>query len=529
MMNITIAAVVITVWLIGCAPGVTAAAPAPDPPFTADQVVASLNRTLAWYRQARVAMRTLNAATGSVFTRDDEQTALLIVQRAFDTARAEAALLSQHGKGRSDADEQQQRATEEQAEIRRAIEGEQQELQRVQRRMRAAPVREHPVLQRELVASANRLALHEARREMFTKFDPVDHLAPNVGADLEHQIQTLADSVPELRGGAAAAPAVTPGTSGSATTGGLRRLMALQRSRSSLEELEATTSQLARGVDGDLKAIDATLQPIAARLRALSTDPTEGGISLVDGQRTFQELLVRSRLVGAILPPLRDEAALVRRYARDLGAWNRALNQDIGEALESLALSLVGVLIAVVAILVGAAVWRIAAIRYVRDAYRRRLLMIARRVVVVVALALVMIFHFASELTALVAGLGFAAAGIAFALQNVILSVAGYFSMMTPGDGIRIGDRVSLQGPFGYVQGDVMEIGLVRIRLRELAGDPIQPTGRVVVFPNSVVFTGSFFKHPSDEPGGPEMAPRTPQPSPTPGSTRSRLYNVRPS
>ena len=94
--------------------------------------------------------------------------------------------------------------------------------------------------------------------------------------------------------------------------------------------------------------------------------------------------------------------------------------------------------------------------------------------------------------------LGFAAAGIAFALQNVILALAGYFAMLSP-DGIRVGDRVSLQGPFAYVNGEVVEIGFVRIRLRELAGDPPKPTGRIVVFPNSVVFTGTFFKHPTGE------------------------------
>jgi small-conductance mechanosensitive channel len=77
----------------------------------------------------------------------------------------------------------------------------------------------------------------------------------------------------------------------------------------------------------------------------------------------------------------------------------------------------------------------------------------------------------------------------------VILAVAGYFSMVAP-NGIRVGDRVSLQGPFTYVHGEVIEIGLVRIRLRELAADTLEPTGRIVVFPNSVVFTGSFFKHP---------------------------------
>ena len=65
--------------------------------------------------------------------------------------------------------------------------------------------------------------------------------------------------------------------------------------------------------------------------------------------------------------------------------------------------------------------------------------------------------------------------------------------MVAP-NGIRVGDRVSLQGPFGYVQGEVLDIGLVRIRLRELDGDQLRPTGRIVVFPNSVVFTGSFFK-----------------------------------
>jgi len=107
----------------------------------------------------------------------------------------------------------------------------------------------------------------------------------------------------------------------------------------------------------------------------------------------------------------------------------------------------------------------------------------------------VLIFHFTSEMTALVTALGFAAAGIAFALQNVILAVAGYFTMVAP-NGIRVGDRVSLQGPFGYVHGEVTEIGFVRIKLQELAGDPLRPSGRVVVFPNSVVFTGSFFKDP---------------------------------
>jgi hypothetical protein len=475
------------------------AAAIPPPPFTADQVMASLNRALVWYRQARVVMQSLGGASGSVFTRDDEQTALGVVRRAFEAARAEAALLNRRDATSSATEEHRRRVAEADAEVQRAMAVEQQELRRLQDRLRVAPVREHPELQRQLVAAANRLALVDARREMSAKFDQIDEVARDASADLEREIQALQDAVPELRPAPAAAPspASPPAAPASNTMELVHRLLTLHRSRGNLDDLAESTSQLARGLDADAKTAHTSLEGITARLRVLSSDPTAEGMSLPAGQRTFQELLARAKLTGAILPPLRDESALVRRYSRDLAAWNQALDRDFKEALQGLAVGMVGVLIAVAAILAGAVLWRVLALRYVRDPYRRRLVMMARRVAVVVGLGLVLVFHFASELTALVTALGFAAAGIAFALQNVILAIAGYFSMMGAGDGIRVGDRVSLQGPFGYVHGDVMEIGLVRIRLRELAGDPLRPTGRVVVFSNSVVFTGSFFKHPA--------------------------------
>jgi len=196
-----------------------------------------------------------------------------------------------------------------------------------------------------------------------------------------------------------------------------------------------------------------------------------------------------------VILSLRNEAVLVHRFAADLDGWRGALDRERSQALQSLGIGLIGVVIALAAILVGGMLWRVAVGRYVSDGYRRRLFLAVRNVVVWIAVTIVLIIHFASELTVLVTALGFAAAGIAFALQNVILALIGYFSMVAP-NGIRVGDRVSLQGPFGYVQGEVLDIGLVRIRLRELDGDPLHPTGRVVVFPNSVVFTGSFFKLP---------------------------------
>src|SRR5262249_57231958 len=55
-----------------------------------DRVIASLNEALAWYRDARVAIH----AVGTVFAREDEQTALAVLRRAFETARAHAAVIA---------------------------------------------------------------------------------------------------------------------------------------------------------------------------------------------------------------------------------------------------------------------------------------------------------------------------------------------------------------------------------------------------------------------------------------------------
>jgi len=66
------------------------AAPDSERSLTPDRVIGSLNQTLAWYREARVAMR----AVGTVFAREDEQTALAVLRRAFETARTQAAVLA---------------------------------------------------------------------------------------------------------------------------------------------------------------------------------------------------------------------------------------------------------------------------------------------------------------------------------------------------------------------------------------------------------------------------------------------------
>jgi small-conductance mechanosensitive channel len=71
---------------------------------------------------------------------------------------------------------------------------------------------------------------------------------------------------------------------------------------------------------------------------------------------------------------------------------------------------------------------------------------------------------------------------MAVALQNLILSVVGYFFLIGK-YGVRVGDRIQISG----VTGDVIDIGLVRLHIAEV-GTGFRQTGRIVAFSNAVVF-----------------------------------------
>jgi small-conductance mechanosensitive channel len=100
-------------------------------------------------------------------------------------------------------------------------------------------------------------------------------------------------------------------------------------------------------------------------------------------------------------------------------------------------------------------------------------------------------FTFASELSSIVTFAGLITAGLAVAMQSVLVSIVGYFLLIGK-YGIRVGDRVQI----GEVSGEIIELGMVRMYLMELASrGSFVPTGRVAAFPNSVVFqvtTGLF-------------------------------------
>ncbi len=99
---------------------------------------------------------------------------------------------------------------------------------------------------------------------------------------------------------------------------------------------------------------------------------------------------------------------------------------------------------------------------------------------------------FSDRLGGFTVALGVAGAGIAFALQEVIASFAGWFAISF-GNFYKTGDRVQLGG----IKGDVIDVGLLRTTLME-CGDWIKGdlyNGRVVRVANSFVFKEPVFNY----------------------------------
>ncbi len=108
-----------------------------------------------------------------------------------------------------------------------------------------------------------------------------------------------------------------------------------------------------------------------------------------------------------------------------------------------------------------------------------------------------LIVVFSDKLGGLTVALGVAGAGIAFALQEVIASFAGWLAIMFGGF-YKSGDRVQVGG----IKGDVMDIGVLRTTIMETGQwvDGDLYNGRIVLIANSFIFKEPVFNYSGDFP-----------------------------
>jgi small-conductance mechanosensitive channel len=255
---------------------------------------------------------------------------------------------------------------------------------------------------------------------------------------------------------------------------------------SSTASLRAELIRVRTPLVNELRAVTQSADQLAAQPQ--SNDPAV----LAERLKQNQALTARYKQLSTMLIPLAEASVLLDAASNNMMQW-RSETQRTYTSLGRALLLRVGVLVVViVAVMVGSDFWRRAIYRYIQEQRKRRQMLLLRRIVVTAVIVLILIFGLSTEMGSLATFAGFLTAGVAVALQNVILSVAAYFFLIGR-HGIHVGDRVQIDG----VTGDVVDIGLVRLHLVEVdtsGGEP-RPTGRIVAFSNSVVFqpSSNFF------------------------------------
>jgi hypothetical protein len=209
------------------------------------------------------------------------------------------------------------------------------------------------------------------------------------------------------------------------------------------------------------------------------------GVSSAPAQANIESITTEFKALAGTGVPLSQEIIVLEQSHSNLAAWQTSVDREYGSILHDLLLRILVIGIALVLIFGGGEVWTRATNKYVRDIRRRRQFLLVRRAVVGFLSFIVILFGFVTQFNSLATFAGFITAGIAVGLQTILLSVAAYFFIIGR-YGVKVGDRITISS----VTGDVIEVGLVRFYLMELAGSgtEMNPTGRVAVFSNAVLF-----------------------------------------
>jgi small-conductance mechanosensitive channel len=488
--------------------------------MTGEQVIQILDETVDWYRTLGLQQQSATQPSDLLILYANRQTADKVVDLAFEIARANAELLSSEAdikrRQEGEAGSSFQALQKSRQELDAKRQSVQTEIASVQRDIAAAPNAQKGDLRAKLAELQSELDLVNARRNLLDTMS--QHIyqsdADGAGANtLKQHIDAIAASIPSS--GPAVAPAgATAGTpaasSESAPTPLLGSTSDGSRSRLGIWDLAANVWRLQEKIS-TIDAVDQRTAQLQDTFREVRTRPQEqvrhlsergdnlaqqadgGDNEVLRGVRDqFDTLAWLFKQTSSILIPLSKAGVLLDQYRHNLSNWREATQNQYKDALGALARRVALLLVMLAVVFAAAELWKRVVFRYVQESRRRYQFLLVRKIVLWALVVAIIGFTFATELGSLATFAGLITAGLAVAMQSVLVSFVGYFFLIGK-YGIRVGDRVQIGG----VTGEVIDLGLVRLHLMELSGQgPFGPTGRVVAFANSIVFqaSGGIFK-----------------------------------
>ena len=492
----------------------------PSAQLDRDAILHHLNAVITWYRDVTTKIKPVGLPSDAIYQDNTRELAADAVRLAFQSARSEAAIISGMNKsdksgvnaagGTSPSDggaqpTHQQNLAQTAARIAAQIDDTQTKLDAVNKQLASAP----RTKQKDLLAQRDRLqgllTLNKALQDTIQKMASFVGGATEDAQGLAGSIDDLAHSVPELVGdenakksGTSAAAATAPpkpvvAQSSSGLIGQSLALFDQMQTMHQIDQMIDATAKMRSTADALRKPLRDTLVATIQHGRDLANQAqapaapsgAPGNTGAQSTTQEFQAITARFKELASATVPLSQEIVLLDESRTNLQEWQKSIRTESQYELRGLITRVVGLALALAAVFILSEVWRRLTFRYVHEARRRRQFLLMRRFVTGFLSGIVLIMGFVSEFSSLATFAGFVTAGIAVGLQAILLSIAAYFFVVGR-YGIRVGDRISIAG----VTGDVIDIGLVRFYLMELAGTGIElyPTGRVVMFSNSVLF-----------------------------------------
>lgn len=471
------------------------------------EILSHLTEVIAYYRLAVVPIQKTGQPSDTLYAQQAQTTATEIAQLAFESARDEAALLARIPSSQGQANSaspggDQQRLRNAQVKVTQRIQDLQNQEQALEKQLDTAPKSKRAQLSDQLDDVRGQLELATAESDAITKVFGLSATKSNTS--LESEIDKLQHSVPEIIDGNIKPVANsiqdvdTIGQSGVVNQGEvLFQLISTEHAIDArigeLRDLHQQATDLRTPLVNILRAtlkagndLESKSNPDnnsgAQSSPASSQSAADQGLA---DKKTYDQLTDAFKAVSSVSIPISQELLLLEQAQGNLVSWRSAVDTERAGIMHSLLIRVAIIVLALLAILAVGEVWRRAVARYVQDIRRRRQLLVIRRMAIGFFTCVVIILGAVTQFSSLATFAGFLTAGLAVGLQTVLLSVAAYFFIVGR-YGVRVGDRITVAN----VTGDVIEVGLFRFYMLELAGigSVLHPTGRVAVFANSVLF-----------------------------------------
>jgi hypothetical protein len=461
------------------------------------RVLAFLTQTIDWYRHAAIDRQIATGPVDLVFVEDERPIAVQIGQLSSDFARADAAMVAtSEARSQTPSTANDMGSSPDLAQFvvwqnnaalasRRAT----QQIEDIRKKLLIARAADRGELQATLDAAQSRISVLQAGSATLGQLVEFGRSFGVHGVgDLVSSTDDLARVVPEVSNPTvlplqpqnseltSAAKPIGPGILSLSS-----EVWALGRKLRVLDDEIGRTETLRQSSD----ALRTPLMGSISKRFAIEVQGDLATSSLAELQRQKARLDELASSVKALSPAivaLDKQRVLLDAYTFQLNSWRAAVLREDEKAWKELVLRLVGVAVGIGALLVIGTFARTAVRRHVQDSERRHLILLSQRVVLWFIILIAVAFAFASDLSSLATFFGLLTAGVAVALQSVILSAVGYF-VLVGRRGIRIGDRVQISG----VTGDVTDMGWLQFQLKEIDTRTQQPTGNVVTFSNAVV------------------------------------------